>query len=83
MNHYDEQNIYRFKSDNSSTQYKCLNIFPFWRMAMTTGKPFIIYYGVSGHGKGLVDGTSSFGMKHPLRKAIITEVLFLNTSKDM
>ena len=26
-----EQDIYRFKSDNSSTQYKCLNNFVKWR----------------------------------------------------
>ena len=31
-------------------------------------KKVIIYYGVSGHGKGLVDAISGLGVKGPLRK---------------
>ena len=30
-----------------------------------------MYYGVSGHGKGLVDAMSAFGAKGPLRRAVI------------
>ena len=30
--------------------------------------PNIWYYDVSGHGKGLVDAVSGFGVKGPLRK---------------
>ena len=33
-------------------------------------KKVIIYCGVSGHGKGLVDVMSRFGVKGPLRKAV-------------
>ena len=32
----------------------------------------IVYYGVSGYGKGLVDAISEFGVKSPLRRAVIT-----------
>ena len=31
----------------------------------------LIYYGVAGHGKCIVDAMSSFGVKEPLRKEII------------
>ena len=37
---------------------------------LPTIKIIITYYGVSGHGKGLVDAMSRFGVKSPLRNAI-------------
>ena len=37
-----------------------------------------MYYGVSGHSKGLVDSMTSFGVKGPLEKSIITENFFFN-----
>ena len=33
----------------------------------------IIYYGAAGHGKGLVGAMSGFGVKGPIRKAVLTE----------
>ena len=48
-----------------------------WR-ASKYNKTIILYYGVSGHGKGLVDSMSSFGVKGPLPKSIITEIFFFN-----
>ena len=64
----------RLKSDNCSTQYKCKYIFGKYKeLAMDTGVLVIAYYGASGHGKGLVDAMSGFGVKGPIRKAVITE----------
>ena len=47
------------------------------RVGKSYGKPIsyiyiYIYYGAPGHGKGLVDAMSGFGVKGPLRKAVIT-----------
>ena len=85
LNIYNEDSVLnRFKSDNCTCQYKCLNVFPFWRrMAIEKGKIFITYYGVSGHGKGQVDGMSAFGIKGPLRRAIITHDNFFNSANDI
>ena len=33
----------------------------------------ILYYGVNGHGRGLVDAMSGFGVKSPLRREIVTD----------
>ena len=43
----------------------------------------MVYYGVSGHGKGLVDAMSSFGAKGPLRKAIVQKDFFFNSASDI
>ena len=65
--------VIRFKSDNCSTQYKSKYVFKQWQiLAMKTQKMVIVYYGVSGHGKGLVDAMSGFGVKGPLRREVIT-----------
>ena len=37
--------------------------------------PVICYYGVSAHGKELVDVMSGFGAKGPLKKAVVTQDL--------
>ena len=42
-----------------------------------------IYYGAPGHGKGLVDGMSGFGVKGPLRNAIVTTDFFFNHAADI
>ena len=39
-------------------------------------KSVIVYYGASGHRKGLVDAMSGFGVKGPLRKAVLTQDFF-------
>ena len=41
------------------------------------------YYGVPGHGRGLVDAMSGFGLKDPLRRAIITDDFFFNNAKEL
>ena len=54
-------------------------MFANWRaLAKKYNKTIILYYGVSGHSKGLVDSMSSFGVKGPLPKSIITENFFFN-----
>ena len=47
-------------------------------LAKKYNKTIILYYGVSGHSKGLVDSMTSFGVKGPLQKSIITENFFFN-----
>ena len=71
--------IFSFKSDNSSQQYKSCFVFANWRaLAKKYNKTIILYYGVSGHSKGLVDSMSSFLVKGPLRKSTIIEKVFFN-----
>ena len=76
--------IIRFKSDNCSTQYKCKWVFRFWHsIAQKTNTKVIIYFEVSGHGKGLVDAMSAFGVKGPLMRAVITQDLHYQCAKDI
>ena len=84
LSFYPESDVYRIKSDNCSCQYKCKYIFQRYKLlASSTKKTFVVYYGVSGHGKGLVDAMSGFGVKNPIRKVIILENEFFYTSKDI
>ena len=77
MTNNDQCLIFHLKSDNCSQQYKSHFVFANWRaLAKKYNKTIILYYGVSGHGKGLVDSMSSFGVKGPLRKSIMTENFF-------
>ena len=46
-------------------------------------KTFVYYYGAKGHGKGLVDAMSGFGLKTPLRKAIVTEDVFCDSTQKV
>ena len=47
-------------------------VFSMWQLFATTTKKLVIaYYGASGHGKGLVDAMSGFGVKGPLKRAVI------------
>ena len=79
-----ESNIIRIKSDNCSTQYKSKYVFKAWQtVASETGKTLITFYGASGHGKGLVDAMSSFGVKAPICKAILTEDFSYQSSQDI
>ena len=50
---------------------------------MSLGKTIICYYGVKGHVKGLVDTMSGFGLKTPLRMAIVTENIFYDTAEKV
>ena len=68
--------IIRFKSDNCACKYKCKYLFVLFRnLAMYLNKTIIYYYGVSAHGKGLVDAMGGFG--------VITSNLFYNSAKDI
>ena len=81
---YKDSKIFRFKSDNCPTQYKCCNVFSKWRRLSTAyQKVIIVYYGISGHGKGLVDAMSSFGVKATLQKAIVQKDFFFNEASDI
>ena len=42
-----------------------------------------MYYGAAGHGRGLVDGMSSFGVKSPLQKEILTKDFFWTSSSEL
>ena len=83
-NFLPEQSIIRKKPDNCSTQYKCRWTFGENReREMTSKKTIVCYYGSSGHGRGLVDGMSSWGVKNPLRKEIINNDFYMNSAEDM
>ena len=88
MNHLtslsNEASFIGFKSDNCSTQYKCKYVFgKFAELAAERGVPVVWCYGVSGHGKGLVNAMSGFGVKSPLRKAVVTEDVFYDNANDI
>ena len=81
---YKNYDLVRFKSDNCSVQYCCKNVFfQYSQLSQEINKPIIIYYGIAGHGRGLVDAMSGFGLKTPLRRAIVCENFWFNTSKEL
>ena len=43
----------------------------------------LLFYGMAGHGKGLVDSMSSFGVKMPIREAIVREDFWYKDSKEI
>ena len=60
------------KSDNAPTQYK--NQYAFFLLQQIANKynvTILRIYGAAGHGKGLIDAMSSFGVKGILRRDII------------
>ena len=76
--------ILHFKSDNCSTQSKCKWVFRFWsNLVKKLNTKIIIYYGVSGHSKGLVDGMGAFGVTSALTRAVITQNLDYSCAKDI
>ena len=67
-------NVIRIKSNNCGTRYKSKYVFKVWRfLAAKTNKHIVTFYGTSGHGKGLVDAISSFGVKAPIHRTVLTE----------
>ena len=44
-------------------------------------KKIVSFYGTSGHGQGLVDAMSCFGVKAPIRRAVLTEDLSYRNAK--
>ena len=80
----DDPETIRLKSDNCSTQYKSKYVFKQWQLlAQKSEKIVLVYYGVSGHGKGLVDAMSAFGVKGPLQRAVVTSDFSHSNSKDI
>ena len=76
--------VIRFKSDNCVSQYCCQYMFPFYAdLAKKTGKPVLVYYGVNGHGRGLVDAMSGFGVKYIVRRAIITDGFYYESDEQL
>ena len=72
------------KSDNLGTQYKSQYVFgEYQKMAIQYDCKVTIYYHLSGHGKGLVNAMSAFGMTGPLLKAVITNNFKYNSAKDI
>ena len=75
--------LLRIKSDNCGVQYSCSHIFKSYQDLAKELAKTIILYGVNGHGKGLVDAMSDFGVKDPLRRAIITRDFMFNSAHEL
>ena len=76
--------VLRIKSDNCSTQYCCRYVFKeYSNLSKELNKTIILYYGVNGHGRGLVDAMSGFGVKAPLRRKIVTDDYYFKNAKDL
>ena len=76
--------LLRIKSDNCGTQYCCRFVFEsYLKLSKQIDKPIILYYGINGHRKGLVDAMSGFGVKSPLRRAIVTNDFLFNTAEEL
>ena len=59
-------------------------LFSFWqRLATKIQKKIIMYYGVVGHGKALVDAMGSFGAKEPIKKGVLTSNFSYNSASDI
>ena len=41
------------------------------------------FYGIAGHGRGLVDAMSSFGCKRPLQNTIVTDDKWFSHAQEM
>ena len=70
------------QSDNAPTQSKNKHAFRLYQnLADEFGLRVIRTYRTAGHGKGVIDATSSFGAKNILRHDIITRNVFFNDSE--
>ena len=72
------------RSDNCSTQFKSKYTFSnMVRMAEKYGIQITWVFGEPGHGRGLVDAMAWFGVKGPIRKAIICNDKWFPTADKM
>ena len=72
------------KSDNSPTQYKNKWAFQIYHtLADKYNVRIIRLHGAAGHGKGLIDAMSSFGVKSILRRDIVGLDVWFGNSKEM
>ena len=85
---FDLQNVWNetvlIKSDNCQEQYKCLYAFSSYQQLANKYNSIIIrVYGAAGHGRGLIDAMSSFGVKGILRRSIIGKDIFFADSNEI
>ena len=72
------------KSDNAPTQYKNKYAFEsMQQLADDYNVKIVRIYGAAGHGKGLIDAMSSFGVKAILRRDIIAVDKWFNYSNEI
>ena len=72
------------QSDNVPTHYKNRHSFALLQnLANEFNLRIIRTYGVAGHGKGTIDAMSSFGVKNVLRRDIVTQDVFFDSSKEI
>ena len=71
----NEIEILHIKLANCAFQCKCKYVFSFWEIFAKESKKIIMYYGVSWHGKRLVDVLLGFRVKVFLPKAITSDFL--------
>ena len=72
------------QSDNAPTQYKKKHAFALQqKLADDFNLGIIKTYGAAGHGKGVIDAISSFGVKNIPRKDIVTHDVFFNNSAEI
>ena len=72
------------RRDNCAAQYKSCHVFQnMIDLASEYGITVSWFYGEPGHGRGLIDGMSSFGCKAPLSEAIVTKDLWFNDVDEM
>ena len=72
------------QGDNAPTQYK--NKYAFFllqRLAKEFNLRIIRTFGAAGHGKGAIDGMSSFGVKNILRKGRVKNNIFLTKARGL
>ena len=72
------------KSDNAPTQYK--NKYAFASMQNLANKynvTIVRIFGAAGHGKGLIDAMSSFGVKAILRRDIVTKDDWFSNTQEI
>ena len=74
----------RIQSDSASSQYKNKLLFALYQQLSDEFNLRIIRtYGAAGHGKGVTDAMSIFGVKNILCHNIVTQDMFFNASEDI
>ena len=72
------------QSDNAPTQYKNRHAFALLqKLSNDFNLRIIRTYGAAGHSKGTIDAMSSFGVKNVLRRDIVTQDIFSDTSEEI
>ena len=78
-----KNNTVIIKSDNCQEQYKDLNAFgSYQKLADDYNTKILRVYGAAGHGRGLIDAMSSFGVKSILRRNIVGKDVFFSNATE-